>query len=91
MDRQEGADGTAGSHPPALERQTTELQMLTTSEGGKSYDRSYSVESANGDVATLNGDVATLNGGVAIDGENDTSAEVTPATPNMASTTSSTA
>ena len=84
MDREEGADGTAGSHPPALERQATELQMLTTSEGGKSYDRSLSVESANGDVATLNGSVA-------IDGENDASAEVTPATLNKASTTSSTA
>ena len=35
--------------------------------------------------------VATLNGGVTIDGENGTGAEVTPATPNMASTTSSTA
>ena len=84
MDREEGADGQAASHPPALERQTTDLQMLTISEGGKLYDRSFSVESANGNVATL-------NGGVAIGGENDASAEDTPATPNMASTTSSTA
>ena len=84
MDREEGADGKASSHPPALERQATDLQMLTISEGGKSYERSFSVESANGNVATL-------NGGVAIDGENGASAEVTPATPNKASTTSSTA
>ena len=91
MDREEGADGKAASHPPALERQTTDLQMLTISEGGMPYDRSFSVESSNGNVATLKGNVATLNGGVAIDGENDVSAEDTPATPNMASTTSSTA
>ena len=78
VDRVENGDGQIGSRP-TLERQSTELQMLTVADGGP-YDRSFSVESANGNVATS-------NGGVAIEGENGTGANNRPATPNVAGMT----
>ena len=77
--RVENGDSQIGSRP-TLERQSTDLQMLTVADGGKPYDWSFSVESANGNVATSNGDVAT-------EGENGTGGKNRPATPNMAATT----
>ena len=82
VDRAGNADGKTGSRP-ALERQTTDLQMLAVSEGGTLYDRSLSVESANGNVATSDGSVAT-------DGENGTSTEDTVSPKTAATTTTGT-
>ena len=78
MDRVENGDSQIGSRP-TLERQSTELQMLTVADGGP-YDRSFSVESANGNVANS-------NGGVATEGGDGTGANNRPATPNMAGMT----
>ena len=59
VDRVEKVNRQVGGRP-VLERQSTDMQMLAVNEGGKSFDRAFSMESTDGKVIASNGNVTNV-------------------------------